>query len=120
MVAADEDALQCDFAEFYHVFNWRALPVRFAATLAFGLPDCSRTKLRLSGFELPINTMLIASAVDALNLLCWMQSEDGRSGTNRPKSVLDAITRKETGNDECGFESGEAFEAARAKILEGN
>lgn len=37
MILTDEDALICDFAETYNVLDYRALPLRTAATLASGL-----------------------------------------------------------------------------------
>ena len=43
MLAADEDAVICDFAEVYHVLDLRALAPPLAATLAAGLPPDSRT-----------------------------------------------------------------------------
>lgn len=37
MVAVDEEALICDFAETYNILDWRELPCRTAAILASGL-----------------------------------------------------------------------------------
>ena len=41
MIATDEDALICDFAETYHIYDYRSLDVEYAATLAYGLRDDS-------------------------------------------------------------------------------
>ena len=51
MVASDEDALICDFAETYHILDYKALPLKLRATLASGLRDSSRSKLILHGRE---------------------------------------------------------------------
>ena len=37
MIALDQNALICDFAETYGIYNYRALPVSLLATLAVGL-----------------------------------------------------------------------------------
>lgn len=42
MVHAGEDALICDLAEQYGVFNWRAHGARLVATLATGLRPHAR------------------------------------------------------------------------------
>jgi len=44
MIHTDEDALICDLAETYHIFNYRELPPSLAATLSVGLKDDSRIK----------------------------------------------------------------------------
>ena len=44
MAARDEDALVCDMAETYHIFDYRALPLFLAARLACGLREDSRSK----------------------------------------------------------------------------
>lgn len=49
MMAADEDALACDFAETYGILDMRQLPAGKLATLAAGLRENSRIKLHLGG-----------------------------------------------------------------------
>ena len=84
MVAADEDSLICDFAETYHIYQWRGLAVKYAAVLAFGLSENSRIKMALTKRKVTLDTMLMASAVDALNLLVWMQTKDAQKHRNQP------------------------------------
>ena len=79
-VAADEDALICDLAQFYGVFDWRRLPLRTAATLVDGLPITSRTKTHMAGITVPFDMFLLAMAIDNLSMLCWLNSEDGTKG----------------------------------------
>lgn len=122
MVAKDEDALLCDFAETYHITDWRALPLHTAAALAFGLPAKSRIKLLLSGAPAPRETLLLASAVDYLALLWWRETENGQRNRNRPKSLVSAILgagaakKKE---DIVSFDSAEDYEKRRAELLKG-
>lgn len=119
MIASSEDALICDMAETYGVLDYRALPLPLAATLAAGLRDTSRSKMKLSGAAAAPDTLLLAAATDWLATLVWMQSEDGRKRQNRPKAVLAAILgeQQRSGSDVCAFETAEEYEAERARIL---
>lgn len=106
-------------AETYHVFDLRALPVRKLATLALGLSKDSRTMMAMAGAKLTTAETLMCLAVDGINTLAWMQSKDGASGRNRPKSVLDQLTKEDKPKDYAIFSSLEDFEAARLKIIGG-
>lgn len=77
MIALDEGALICDFAETYQIYNYKALPVSLAATLAVGLRDDSRIKLKRNG-QLVSNTDVLLSVVaDRLGVVCsWITGED--------------------------------------------
>lgn len=117
MLAADRDALVCDLAETYGIFDYRALPASLLATLAAGLRDDSRIKMRLSGGKVPRSDMLLAAAVDRLSLLVWFLSGDGQKNQNRPASVLDALVgeEKQTG-DVMAFDTVEDFETTWVRI----
>lgn len=117
MIATDEDALFCDIAETYGILDMRALPARKLAALSCGLRDNSRIKMRLSGTRVAPEIMLLACAVDKLSLLVWAKTEDARRGRNRPASILQQLLQT---NDSAvtAFESAEAWEAARARIIE--
>lgn len=115
----DEDALLCDFAEVYHLFNYRALPPKYAAALFVGLGEESRIKRKLSGCPVDTKTALLAIIADRLGLLVWQNSEDGHRGANKPSSIFDAIMRGSEEPELYGFETGDEFDAAREKILNG-
>lgn len=119
MVGLDEGALTCDFAEVYHVLDWRALPARTAATLAMGLGPDSRIMQKISGARVPFDTLLLAAIADTVRILAWMQTKDGAKGRNRPDSILDRLTGTARTSETAGFDSPEAFDAWRASILEG-
>ena len=51
MYATDRDALVCDMAETYHVYDVRQLPVPLFATLAAGLRSNSRIRMKMAGYE---------------------------------------------------------------------
>ena len=91
MVAADEDALRCDFAQVYHVLDYRRLPLRTAAVFAQGLPEDSRIMRRLSGARVDLRTALLARLVDGVMTLVWQQTKDGHNGRNPPRSVFDIL-----------------------------
>lgn len=109
-VAADEDALTCDFAEYYRILDPLGMPLKLAATLFSGLPPESRIKMKLAGLKVPPDTLMLASVLDKLNLLIWLQTEDGYKGRNRPASVVDALNGQNTASEnfEC-FRTAEEF-----------
>lgn len=117
MLKADRDALLCDLAETYRIYDLRSVPVPTLAMLAAGLRDNSRIKTSLSGGRPPRSDLLLAAAVDRLSLLVWAMSEDAKRGTNRPKSVLAALMGEEEKSSDSiiAFESACDFEAAWAK-----
>lgn len=108
MMETDEDALICDFAETYHVFDYRALTPSYAATLASGLRDGSRIKTVLGGLPVAMPLYLQMAQTDALNLIAWLNSSDGQEGTNRPKSILKAIATPDREKVQS-YDSGEDF-----------
>ncbi len=119
MILIDEDALICDLAETYKVYDYRSLPIKTVATLSCGLREDSRIFQKLTGRNCDINTMFIAGIYDNLNLLIWRQTKDGQKNQNRPDSVVAKLlgSKKENENIQT-FESGKDFEEARRKILE--
>jgi len=111
MVSLDEQALTCDFAETYHVLDWRALPPRQAAALAMGLRPDSRIMMKINGAAAPLNTLLLALIADAERILVWQNTEDGVNGRRRPSSLLAVLTHgeeKEAPGE--GFDTPEEFE----------
>lgn len=116
MLKTDEDSFICDLAEYYHIYDYRSFRPTYIGTLAQGLPDKSRIKLKLANSRLDLDSMLIASCVDALNILVWMKTKDAQNGWNKPKSVLRALNGKEDNDSVEGFESGDDFDKAFAEI----
>lgn len=120
MIAADEDALICDLAQTYGILRYREHPARLIATLAAGLRDDARIKLRLAGVKAPLDTLLLASSADSLSWLRWSQTEQARSGSGCPGSILAALlgTAEPAESPVMAFETGAEFEAARDRILQ--
>lgn len=118
MIRLDEDALICDFAEYYHIYDYRGLPAGYAATLACGLREDSRIQRSLAGRNYDKLDMLLAAAVDRLSVLVWAQTEDGQKGRNKPAMLVDALLK--SGDDEIQpYESIDEFKRARARLIGG-
>lgn len=119
MIKQDEDALICDLAETYRIYDYRQLPLLQVAVFAYGLRDDSRIKKIISNQVVSLDTLLFASMVDRLSLSLWLQTTDGQKGTNRPNSIVDHLTKKEEKDekDYLVFKSGEDFEKYREKLI---
>ena len=115
MLATDRQALICDMAETYRIYDLGALPARLVASLACGLRANSRIILKMSGAKAPLETLLMALIADELGVLCWQNTEDGHKNRNRPKSVYESIMKDEP--KPTGFSTGAEFDAWREKIL---
>ena len=76
MVATDEDALICDLAETYQIYDYRRLPLKMVSVFSFGLRENSRIKMKMNDIEVPFETMLLAGIQDKLNVLIWQQTKD--------------------------------------------
>ena len=108
MIALDEDALLCDLAETYHVFNMRGMDPGLIATLAAGLRSNSRIKMLACGLKVDTKTLLLAHIADNTAINTWFKTEDGQKGYNRPPSMIQILTGDI--HEETGFDSGEEFE----------
>lgn len=121
MIALDEDALICDLAETYQIYDYKQLPLNQVAVFAYGLRDDSRIKQIMSDQIVPLETTLLASIVDRLSLSLWLQTKDGQKGVNRPASIADQLIKRDKsendGKDYLVFESGEDFENYRKALL---
>lgn len=114
MIRTDENALICDFAETYHILDYRALSLKTAAALASGLPEDSRIMMKITGRRVDAKTLLLAGILDRLTTLAWFKTEDGHKGRNRPESVLEKLSGKpenEKKDDFMVFDSPDAFNA---------
>ena len=124
MVKVDEDALICDFAETYHIYDWRSIPVRTAATLAAGLRDDARIHLKMAGLPCSFDRLLLAGVFDAARVANWQRSKDGQTGKSKPDMVVKQIlknTQAETDTKAVeSFTDGDAFMKAREQLINGH
>ena len=120
MIRTDNNALICDFAQYYHIFNYRELPPFLAGVLASGLPEASRIKMELNNQVLTPTQLLIALAVDQLSYILWTKTKDGEKGRNRPNSIVQIFENTKKKSETQGFETPEEFEKERNRILRGD
>lgn len=120
MINVNENALICDLAETYHIFDYRSLPCKLVGILSCGLRDNSRIKMCLSGEELTIERVLLAGIYDNTKILSWLNSTDGAEGINRPESILKSLINYEDEDSEIlAFDTKEEFWEAWNSIAGG-
>ena len=99
-------------AQFYHILDYKGLPVSTLAALVAGLPEESRIKTRLNGRNgKSLTELLLAVIADGIKMLVWMQSEDGARGQNRPKSIYEELIGDQQDPDVNVYDSPEEFMA---------
>ncbi|WP_086350189.1 DUF5361 domain-containing protein [Candidatus Enterococcus clewellii] len=120
MIRFDDEALICDLAETYNIYDYRQLPPTRVAVFSCGLRDDSRIKMKMMDQAVPLETTLLAGINDRLSMILWSQTKDGQKGKNKPKFILDSLSGKPpVKKDEVVFNSSEEFEEVRRKLLEG-
>lgn len=120
MIAIDEDALICDLAETYHIYDYKRLPLISVAVFSLGLRENSRIKMKLSGSKISLEQSLLASVADRLGILIWQKTKDGAKGNNVPKSILATLNgevKEEEESEARLFISGEEFLKERERLL---
>lgn len=120
MISADEQALICDLAETYHIFDYRSLPVDLVATLSTGLRDNSRIRMILNKEKHSRELILSALVVDKLTLLqCGLAGQK-----ERPKLITDILFDYEYDNQNKiqadVFDTPEAFREAYDRAVKGD
>ncbi len=116
MLSVDRNAVICDLAETYHIFDYRQLSPKLVATLVVGLRDDSRIKMKFTDNVISFNQIIMVSILDHLKMLVWLNSDEGSKGTNKPKSLLKELLKDK--EDTQTFSSPEEFEQERRRILE--
>lgn len=119
MLAYDREALICDLAETYHILDYKSVPVEVLSILAAGLRDDSRIKLKMSGFKISLDRLLMARMVDSLALLVWSKTEDAQKGRNKPKMITEALTAQPKEETVKTYSTPDEFESAWKKITGG-
>lgn len=117
MIAIDENALICDFAETYNIYEYRSLPVKLAATYSAGLRENSRIKMKLRGDALgDSDRSLIAMIYDALAQLEWIGDGEAPSML---KAMYGELPEASTATKKTrSFDTPEDYERARKELIE--
>lgn len=117
MISEDRDALICDLAETYGIYDMKALPVSTLATLSVGLREDSRIKMKQAGRKISRIEMLLAAALDRLSMLWWSKTEDAKQNANRPVSILSILMGSaQPESDVESFDTAEEYETAWEEI----
>ena len=119
MIERGEDALICDLAETYHIYDMRSFKASYIAILAAGLREDSRVMMLFSGNKIRPSLLLQAASLDKLALLWWAETKDGQKNRNRPESVVESLTKenKQTEEPPIVFESADEFNRVRDEML---
>lgn len=120
MRAVCHDALICDFAQYYHIYDLSPVRISTAAVLACGLPAESRTIRKLSGQKLTLDTYLRAGILDCMQTMNYLFLKKNFKGKHKkPESIVQRLL----GNGDHAkkeiraFRSKEEFERARQQLL---
>lgn len=118
MIKVDENALICDLAETYNIYDYKQLPVKTIAVFSVGLRNSSRIKMKLSNQHIDLDTIILANISDKLSFWLWGQSKDGQKGINKPISLVETMMNTNKKKKEIlAFNSGEDFEKRRNEII---
>lgn len=102
----------CDFAEFYHIYDYGLLPVDTVATLCFGLGENSRVQMAMANAKVSPKTILLGMIADRLGGLM-----KGLGMIDEFESIASSFYEKEEKPGEYKtFQSGEDFEKAWHKL----
>ena len=117
MIALDEDALICDFAETYHIYSIYDLPVLYVATLACGLRHNSRIMMAYCGLKIDLYSLLLAHIADNTAINVYLKTKDAEKGINPPKRFVNVLLGNDKEEEQVkGFESGDDFEKEWERI----
>lgn len=115
MINLDEEALICDLAEVYHIYNMEDYKPSYIGILANGLRESSRIKMKLADSKMNLDNTLQAAIADRLSILIWQNTEDGHKGINKPQSILESFIKEPS----YGYISGEDFDKAWENAING-
>ena len=110
MLATDEEAVICDLAETYHIYDYRSFPVKYIATLCAGLRSDSRIFSKINGIKRHISQeFLLAVLVDNLKIVRNLLMKDPPKHEEYYSDMM--LTEKKKEQKYKVFDSPEAFEA---------
>lgn len=115
MLAKHKNALICDLAETYRIYDWRRVPVKTLGIFAAGLRPDSRVVLEQVGEDFSTDTMILASIADTTRYI--LHAFGAKKGDPLPPSLVEALRHKDEVQEEQRFRTGDDFDAARDAIL---
>lgn len=124
MMNVDHEALECDLAQTYHIYEMKELSACRVALFSCGLRENSRIKLKISNNDYSIETLLLAKISDELAISNWIKS--GHKEKNKPISLLNRMLKSDSNknnqsNDEIvNYASSKEFDKARNEFFKRN
>ena len=110
-----ESELICDFAEYYHILDYKSIEPGLAGVLLQGLRSESRTKMKLNNQKITLDQTLLAIIADGVKGLIFLLSK--KKYKKLPESILKLLINGKEGSKKYkGFESGADFERSWQKI----
>lgn len=120
MITLDEEALICDLAETYHIYNYRELRPSLVGVLACGLREDSRIALKQAGLNVSPENMMLAMIIDKLEIQSHQLARlSGIKHLPKPVSLVDALRNKKKKDSNITFDSGEGFDKEWMKLTGG-
>ena len=110
-----ESELICDFAEYYHILDYKSITPGLAGILLEGLRSDSRTKMKMAKMKLTVEQTLLATIADEIKISIWQQSP--KKNKKKPESILNLLINGKNEPDKLkGFNSGADFDRYWRKI----
>lgn len=120
MESLDPDALTCDFAEYYNIYDRKNMPLELVATLAAGLRSESRIRMIMAGENHSLKEILLSSMADSLAFIAWTKTDDAKHGRNRPQPITKILFDKTDKDSNIqAFNTPNDFERRREEIMKG-
>lgn len=113
MLTLDENALICDLAETYQIYDYRSLPVFTVAALSAGLRDNSRIMTKLRGGELVSSEHILAMIYDLLVI----RFTGKREAAFMEETIIGKPKPVEAKKKTKSFDSTDEFDRAREKAM---
>lgn len=115
MLSTDKDALLCDLAETYGIYDIKELPLSKVALFSVGLRINSRIKMIINGNSFDSKEILLASITDRLGIILSFLR-----GSDVTESILDKMIGNIPEKEYMVFNSIDEFEKERKRILGGD
>lgn len=115
MLNLDEEALLCDLAETYQIYDIEALPLNKVALFSVGLREDSRIMMKIADVRYTVSNTLLMNIVDRLTLLTWMLA--GCKKSKKPKLLSDKLLNHDKNDDITTFTDSNDFEKVRNSFL---
>ena len=117
MIGIGEDLLICDFAETYRIYDYKQLPVSYAAILAVGLREDSRIRMKISESKGTFEDRMLTMIYDLINVIRYYHTQDAYDGVNPPEQIYPQLfdknyKPKEEKIEYMRFKTGEDFKRA--------